>query len=125
MQFVNLEEDSDEGGNWFANDAANELSHEKMCYVRNAQHPRTVKLDHTTEEKKYVEHSCFSTMGWSHCTKNMRKTEYARYGAGIVLYFQFLKYICLMLFLFSVLSIPSYIMFSTGRGAEPSASVDS
>lgn len=61
----------------FKNDADNELSYDKMCYVRNMKHPRTLEFDEFTQEQKHSLHSlCFSNMGWSHCTKNMRKTDY-------------------------------------------------
>lgn len=99
----------------FIRDADNELSYDKMCYVRNMKHPRTATLDILTQDKKLVLHSlCFSSFGCSHCAKNMRQNDYSQYGAGLVLYFQFLKYLCIMMFIFTVLSIPSYLMFSSG-----------
>lgn len=110
-----VEEDSDEGGGLFIKDAQNDLSLEKMTYIRNTRHPRTPTLDRYTEDKKYELHSlCFSSMGWSHCRKSMRKNDFGQYGAGLVLYFQFLKYLSVMMFLFTLLSLPSYVLFSSG-----------
>ena len=125
METVNLEEDSDEGGNIFEKNAQNELSHDKMCYIRNTRHPRALELDEDSHEQRVVLHSlCFSKLGWSHCNKNMRKTDYGVYGVGVVLYFQFLKYLCVMMFLFTILSVPSYLMFSNGMRSKDFKTLD-
>ena len=106
----------------FDKNADNKLSHHKMCYVRNLKHPRTVstlKSDSMAagsgDNQQLVQYSlCGSKMGWSACTRSMRKTEFSSYGAGMVLYFQFLKYSCVIMLLLTILSIPSLMLYSSG-----------
>ena len=100
----------------FRKDADNKLSHEKLCYGRDLLHPRVPVFDHTVDYQKYQKHSfCTSGTGWSHCKKSMRKTDFNVYGVGVVLYFQFLKYLMVIMFLLSVLSLPSMLIFYHGQ----------
>mmetsp|Transcript_2180 Transcript_2180/g.3244 ORF Transcript_2180/g.3244 Transcript_2180/m.3244 type:complete len:222 (+) Transcript_2180:708-1373(+) len=112
---VKLGEDSDEGQGRFAQDADNGLSWEKMNYVRNMNHPREVKYDILNDETKFGFHGiCSTSSGWPHCKKGMRKSDFREYGVGIVLYFQFLKFVICFLFIFTVLSIPNFLLFYYG-----------
>lgn len=52
--------------------------------------------------------------GWAHCQKRMRASELKEYGVGIVLYFQFIKYLGCMLLLCTLISTPNYLLFYHG-----------
>lgn len=58
----------------------NNLSYEKMCYVRNKSHPRD-KPDYNYTSV------CCSTTGCLCCRKEYRESDFRQYGGGIVLYF--------------------------------------
>jgi hypothetical protein len=109
----NKDEDSDEGYGNFVKDASNGLSYEKLVYMRNIRHPRHVVYENQTTN--FVHHPlCTTKTGWSHCKRENRKTDFKEYGVGIVLYYQFLKYLQIMMFLFTIMNIPNYLLFFHG-----------
>jgi len=112
---VVLDDDSDDGGREFRKDASNGLSHERMNYMRHINHPREVDYDIQTDKTTFKQHSlCKASVGCSHCSKRRRQTDFKEYGTGIVLYYQLLKYLGIMMFLFTILSIPNYLLFYHG-----------
>ena len=46
--------------------------------------------------------------------KEARQSDLSEYGVGIVLYFQFLKYLAALFLLLTILSLPSFLCFSFG-----------
>eukprot|EP00347_Sterkiella_histriomuscorum_P019608 403340984 len=107
------------GTSIFSKDASHGLSYEKMVYSVDKTHPRITIKDQTTLKTRYEKHPfCKTKTGWNCCCRSQRHTDFAQYGSGIALYFQFLKHITLVLFIMSVLSIPSYIFYYSGNTAE-------
>jgi hypothetical protein len=108
-------DDSEEGLEIYEKDASNGLSYEKMCFVRHQQHPRLLRYDIKSDTSTYALHPlCGTNTGWSHCRRNRRQSDLKDYGVGLVLYFQFQKYLVVMMFLFTLLSIPTCILFYHG-----------
>lgn len=92
--------------------ARNELCWEKMNLFRNNTHPRAISCDLENKRTVYKKHGiCSTRTGCSHCLKNVRKTDLNEYGVGIVLYFQFLKYVGIIMFLLTILSVPNILAF--------------
>ena len=86
-----------------------------MNYMRNILHPRQVVYNLAYNETNFGQYPlCDTRTGWSHCLKRYRKTDLNDYGVGIVLYYQFLKYLGIMMLIASILSIPSYLLFYHG-----------
>jgi hypothetical protein len=54
-------------------------------------------------------------MGNYCCTKRYRESEFAHYGPGVVIYFQFVKYMMWVAALLTVLSIPKFIFYYSGN----------
>lgn len=81
----------------------------------NEAHPRKY-----TKEEGYIEWPiCSTNFGqFSNRNKN-RVTAMSEYGAGIVLYFQFMKYMICLFVLLSILSIPSILLFASGNLTAP------
>ncbi len=63
--------------------------------------------------------------GWVWCTKGMRQSDFTPYGVGVTLYFQFLKFLCSMFFILTVLNIPAYIFFYSGNNKDTSGDLKS
>jgi len=83
-----------------------------MNYIRHFNHPREVSYDIENDKTSFKLHPiCKTKVGCSHCNKRNRETDLKEYGVGIVLYFQFLKYLGIMMIIFSILSIPNYLCF--------------
>ncbi|TNV86148.1 hypothetical protein FGO68_gene10021 [Halteria grandinella] len=102
----------------FNQDASHGLSHEELVYNLNKIHPRIIQYDNQTKKNIYIEHAvCGTNTGISCCGKTSRQSEFAPYGVGIVLYFQFLKFIALVLFFATLMSIPSYIFYFSGNSS--------
>jgi hypothetical protein len=67
-------------------------------------------------KSKFVKHPIFDTKTGMHWfTKQSRASDFTAYGVGITLYFQFLKFLAIMFFIFSVISGPAYIFYSSGN----------
>jgi hypothetical protein len=112
---VLFSDDSEEGLEIFEKDASNGLSYEKMCSARHQQHPRVLRYDMKSDTSTYALHPlCGTKTGWSHCRRSRRQSDLNDYGVGLVLYFQFQKYLVVMMFLFTVLSIPTCLLFYHG-----------
>jgi len=60
--------------------------------------------------------TCKFTTGWHYFLETSASSELDKFGAGMVLYFRFLKYITIFFFIFALLSIPS--LYYTGKGSE-------
>ena len=83
--------------------------------MRNKRHPRQVVHNLAYNETRFDEYGlCDTRIGCSHCMKAYRKTDLNEYGVGIVLYYQFLKYLGIMMLIASILSIPSCLLFYHG-----------
>lgn len=93
----------------------NGLNWEKMNLYRNINHPRAITCDQENKKTIYKKHGiCSTRTGCSHCLKNMRNNDMNAYGVGIVLYFQFLKYVGIVMFVLSLISVPSFLIFMNG-----------
>jgi hypothetical protein len=81
--------------------------------MRNIRHPRHVTYEDQTTS---FEHHplCGTKTGWSHWNREGRKTDLKEYGVGIVLYYQFLKYLQIMMLLFTIMNIPTLWLFYHG-----------
>ncbi|CDW83214.1 UNKNOWN [Stylonychia lemnae] len=102
-------------------DAQNGLSSDKMLHNMDRKHPRLIEKNPLTGKLEYKLHPyCKTKTGWHCCTKNSRKSDFSRYGIGIVLYFQFLKHMTIVFCLMALLSIPAYIFFFSGNSADTS-----
>ena len=100
-----------------------------MCSVRHQQHPRLLKYDIKSDTSAYTLHPlCGTKTGWSHCRRNRRQSDLNDYGVGLVLYFQFQKYLVVMMCLFTLLSIPTCLLFYHGSvtyiGIEAEGEID-
>ena len=96
-------------------DASNELSYEKMCLFRHLNHPRKLSVNKDTKKSTYTFFPlCGTKTGWSHCKRERRQSELKEYGVGLVLYFQFQKYLAIMMIVCCFLSIPSLTLFYHG-----------
>jgi hypothetical protein len=45
----------------------------------------------------------------------VRKSELTQYGAGVVIYFQFLKFLMITYLTLTVLSVPAFIFYLSGN----------
>ena len=117
-----MDDEIDDAGGNFEKDATHGLSHDRMIYMRNINHPRQMEFDIANNKTSFGLHPlCGTRTGWSHCRKKTRASDLKEYGVGIVLYFQFIKYLGFMLFLFTLISIPNYLMFYYGLEQKPSS----
>ena len=65
--------------------------------------------------KKYRKFSFFKSSMGSHCfKKSWRESEFKEQGVGLVFYFKFQKYLSIVFLCLSILSIPSYLLYSQG-----------
>ena len=82
-----------------------------MNYIRNMNHPRFINDEMVDKKDKFQYHSvCGTKTGWSHCLRGMRKSDMNEYGVGMVLYFQFLKYIGVIMLICTIISAPSILI---------------
>ena len=64
----------------------------------------------------YKKHSiCGANLGCYCCRKKDRESEFAHYGPGVVIYFQFVKYMMWLAVIISLLAIPKYILYYSGN----------
>jgi hypothetical protein len=99
-------------------DASNGLSYTRMNTNRDKSHPREMILDSGARKVLFKKHRiCFGTKtGLLHCATSRRASDLSRYGLGIVLYFQMIKFVGLMMFIFSAISMWSFMVFSSAGG---------
>ena len=110
--------DSDDSDKLMANvyeiDASNGLSYQKLMHVLDTKHARRdvyVKGRHETEKRPI----CGTKTGRASCDKETRKSDLENYGVGLVVYFQFVKYMSCLYFWLAVLSLPAMILFWAGN----------
>jgi hypothetical protein len=101
----------------FPKDADNRLSYTKLLHHLDRTHPREVSFDPRTGEPEYKKHPiCRGTStGWPCCTRNIRKSDLSQYGTGVVVYFQFLKFMVLTYLGLFLLSVPAFILYYSGN----------
>ena len=61
---------------------------------------------------------CATRTGCHWCTPSFRKSDLAEYGMGMVIYFQFVKYMACMYCMMTVISIPAMIFYFSGKPAQ-------
>ena len=102
------------------------LSYEKMMRYLDKRHPRIVTICeeskilfiiiNTAGAQKYQRHSiCFSMTGSVCCMTKFRKSDFTKYGSGVVIYFQFIKFWTMIMFFLSLLSAPAFIFYYSGN----------
>ena len=112
------QEDREEHKEWPADADCKEglsenLSHMKMVNEINHRQPRT-----QDSKGNVIEHSMFwSSFGWhsGHKTIRVGSKNIDLFGPGAILYMRMVKYLCLLFFLFSILSVPSVFIYSQGN----------
>ena len=60
---------------------------------------------------------CSTRTGWHCCRPKVRQSDLKDYGMGMVIYFQFLKYMATLYCLSTIISIPSMIFYYSGSPA--------
>lgn len=101
-------------------DAENKvLSYTKMEYERNRKQVRRIKEQKNSKKDVFVHFPICgngSHSGWfCPCRKAMKSDLAERLGIGMVLYFKTLKQLIIFLILCTILSIPSFVFFWSGR----------
>lgn len=87
-----------------------------MQYHIDKTHPRVLEVDPIYGHATYKRHSiCCSRMGNHCCSREYRKSEFAHYGPGVVIYFQFVKYMIWVAVALTILSIPQFIFYYSGN----------
>lgn len=85
-----------------------------MKMHRNKNHPRKI-ITHSDGDIEYRKHSICAKLGNISCFQKNRKSDLAVYGAGVVAYFQFLKYLIWQFLVMSVLAAPSMCFYFSGN----------
>ncbi|TNV86581.1 hypothetical protein FGO68_gene17344 [Halteria grandinella] len=99
----------------FPKDADNRLSHSKLLYHIDINHPREITYD-TKGKAMYTKHPiCRTSTGWPCCTRKSRESDLSQYGAGLVLYFQFIKFLILVYAGLFILSLPCFVLYFSGN----------
>ncbi len=110
----------------FKKDASNGLSYDKMVYHIDKTHPRIICLSKKSKEKvflfiqidgelKFKKHQiCGTSTGNNCCLKSCRKSDLSQYGPGIVIYFQFVKFLIYIGVFLTLLSLPAFILYQSG-----------
>jgi len=70
-------------------------------------------LDGTVTYKKHS--ICGASLGCYCCRKKHRESEFAHYGPGVVIYFQFVKYMMWVSVIMSLLAIPKFVLYYSGN----------
>jgi hypothetical protein len=102
-------------GKHYRLDAENDLSQEKLKVYMDSVHARVKVKDkngNITLEKRPF---CATKSGWFCCRPSMRQSDFAEYGMGMVIYFQFLKFMATMYCVMTVISIPSMVFYFSGN----------
>ena len=63
--------------------------------------------------------------GWPCCCQRARKSGLNTYGTGVVIYFQFLKFLMILYFLLGALSLPAFIFYYSGNTISSSSDLKS
>jgi hypothetical protein len=104
----------------YKKDASNGLSYEKMFDKINKKHPRmterTGNLGLLTYKKRPI---CSTRTGCFSCRGKDRESDLKEYGTGVVMYFQFLKYLIVVYLLMTLLSLPSIYWFFAANPLTP------
>jgi len=109
------DEDSDEKKEVYDSNASNGLSKDQLIAFINRNHPR-IKENKDGSGMKYAKRPIWGTKTGTHSFRaKSRESDLKMYGTGIVVYFQFLKYMACVFILMTVLSIPSLIFFFSGN----------
>ena len=58
------------------------------------------------------------------CSKDSRVSELSQFGPGIVLYFQFVKFLCVAALLLTLLSVPQFLIFYSGNALTSQSILD-
>ena len=98
-------------------DTVNGISLMKLKVYMDKVHPREeyTEGNHVKLRKRPI---CKTKTGW-HCWRpSYRKSDFAQYGMGVVIYFQFLKYMACMFFWMTVMSIPAMVFYWSGNPAD-------
>jgi hypothetical protein len=114
-RFNALEDDSDESESIYKRDASNGLSWDKVEAEIDKSHPRKWTYDGMGRSKWTLRPICGTNTGFFSMRKENRESDLQEYGSGIVLYFQFLKYLGCVFFVLSLLSLPSMFFFYSGN----------
>lgn len=79
-----------------------------MKEVQNERHARKV------DGKKYDcnDVCCGFNPGSHYCISSSEKSDLTKFGAGIVLYFKFIKHLMFFFFLFILLSLPALVFYT-------------
>jgi len=98
-----------------APDASNGLSYAKVKYEMDKRHPRRLvkNADGVEEAKTYP--VCSTSTGMFSCCLGLRRSDLAADAPGLVLYFQFLKYMTGVFTILLVLAIPNMLFFYHGQ----------
>ena len=98
-------------------DTQNGLSLMKLKVFMDKVHPREeYKEGNSTRIRKRP--ICKTKTGW-HCWRpSFRKSDFDVYGMGVVIYFQFVKYMACMFFWMTVMSIPAMAFYWSGNPAD-------
>ena len=83
------------------------LSWDKVTYERNLAHPRTYNLNPDTGNWEYKKWPIIeSETGCLSCKSETHKSDFVQYGTGVVLFFQFTKFMTFIFFFLVLMSIP-------------------
>ena len=104
-------DDSDiEQNQVYEQDADNGLSHQKLLHVLSKNHARVevYKDGDLTQEYRSIWETKTGRLSFD---KRTRRSDLKEYGVGIVIYFQFVKYMSCLYFCLGLLSVPAMALF--------------
>lgn len=96
-------------------DASNSLSYAKVKFEIDKVHPRKSVVGPDGDHDLVPFPCCKTKIGCFSCCYNLRTSDLSKDAPGIVLYFQFLKYMGAVFSILLVLGIPSMIFFYHGQ----------
>lgn len=90
-----------------------------MIYEKNQRHLRVVPEDpDVVGSEKIVEHKrypyCGTSTGWLYCKKTSGSEINQKLGLGMAIYFKQLKALVILFTLFSIISIPAFVLYYFG-----------
>jgi hypothetical protein len=115
VKMMKIDSDSDDDHELFKEDAENGLSWDKAQTSINANHPRMFEYDKLGKMKYSLWPVKQTSFGWLSHDPQKRDTPLAEYGAGTVLYFQFVKHMARVFLALSLLSLPSLCLYYSGN----------
>jgi hypothetical protein len=96
-----------------------------MIYEKNQRHLRltpdgedVVGSDQIVEHKRYP--LCGTSTGWLYCKKTSGSEINQKLGLGLAIYFKQLKALVILFTLFSIISIPAFVLYYFGGDKESS-----